>query len=73
MIESPVLQELIAEVEARARQRSLIAFLLARFRVVPDAIVSRIKVVTDEKQLDELTNAAATVSTLAEFEKHLTR
>ncbi len=67
IIESPLLQELIAE---RTRE-TLITFLVARFGSKAQSLESELKAISDEPRLQELVKLAATCRTLSSFRKHL--
>jgi hypothetical protein len=75
MIESPVLQELIAErTRETAREtmiRDVIDFLVARFGPKAEALETEIKAVGDEARLKDLVKLAATSRTLSSFRKQL--
>jgi len=66
MIESPVIQEILAE-----RQREyILKFLEARFGAAAQALDTELKTVKDER-LDEVIKLAATCRSKASFRKKL--
>ncbi len=67
MIESPLLQELIAE---RTRE-TLITFLVARFGSKATSLETELQAISDESRLQELVKYAATCRSLGSFRKHL--
>ena len=67
MIESPILQELIAE---RTRE-TLINFLVARFGSKAKSVQTELQDISDESRLQELVKFAATCRTLSSFRKYL--
>jgi hypothetical protein len=72
MIESPVLQELIAERTRETLIKAVIDFLVARFGPKAEALETEIKGIADEARLNELVKLAATCRSLASFRKKLT-
>jgi hypothetical protein len=71
MIESPILQELIAETTAKSRQEDLLGFLEARFGPLPADISASLAVVTDEARLRDLIRHAALAPDLDAFRRIL--
>ena len=75
MIESPVLQDLVAKVEARAtaraRQQDILKVLQVRFETVPEAVATAVQAVTEEQRLDDLVAFAASCPDLAAFQQRL--
>ena len=67
MIESPVLQELIAE----ARQRDILRFLGARFGAVPQEVTAALQLVQNEAKLDDLVEWASRCPSLESFRTRL--
>ncbi len=67
MIESPLLQELIAE---RTRE-TLITFLIARFGSKAKSLETELETISDESRLQDLVKHAATCRTLNSFRKHI--
>ncbi len=67
MIESPLIQELVAE----NTQRSILVFLETRFGEVPHEIAERIQSITDQDRLTELVRKAASCADLEEFQKDM--
>jgi hypothetical protein len=67
MIESPLLQELIAE---RTRE-TLITFLVARFGPKAKSLETELNAINDESRLQELAKHAATCRTLSSFRKQV--
>jgi len=71
MIESPLLNELIAEKVAEERQQALLNFLEARFGPMPVDLLHRVKDVTKADRLEQLTKQAALCSDLESFRQEL--
>jgi hypothetical protein len=71
MIESPLLQELIAERTHDTMIENLMTFLVARFGSKAEALESELKAIGDEARLKELVKYAATCRTLSSFRKQL--
>lgn len=67
MIESPVLQEILAEIATETKASTLLAFLRARFSEVPTDLVTSIQAIRDSEQLDRLVESAASCPNLAAF------
>lgn len=67
MIESPLIQELVAE----ARHRDIVRFLRARFGAVPPDLGAALQSVQDETKLDELVDWASRCPGLDEFRTRL--
>jgi predicted transposase YdaD len=72
MIESPVLQEIIAEGRVQGRRESLVAVLTTRFGAIGDELESDLKSIEDEARLNELIKLSASCRSLKSFRKHLT-
>jgi len=74
MIESPIYQELEAELTRKgateATRKAIIEILRARFKIVPAEIEAEFKTIDDER-LDELVKRAAKCRSLASFRKQL--
>ncbi len=71
MIESPVLQELIAERTRETMVRDVTDFLVARFGPKAEALEADLTAIGDEARLKELVKLAATCRTLGSFRKQL--
>ncbi len=73
MIESPVLQEFLAEQtqEAifRAKRQSILQFLGARFGIDALSVRTALDAIRDDERLDELTKQSATCQDLAGFKQ----
>jgi predicted transposase YdaD len=63
MIESPLIQELMAE----QRQDDIVEVLAGRFGAVPEDVLKRLRQVTREKELKELLRYTAVCPDLAAF------
>jgi hypothetical protein len=63
MIESPVLQRLIAE----TRRKDILAFLAARFGPPAEDLRAALQIIEDETKLDELVESAASCPDLEAF------
>jgi hypothetical protein len=74
MIESPILQEIIADntrtTATGTRQKDIVRFLVTRFGDAAKAVESELKAV-DEDRLEGLIERAAKCRSLASFRKHL--
>jgi hypothetical protein len=71
MIDSPVLNELIAEKNAEVRQRDVLEVLEARCGPVPLDVVQQIKQITNADQLLQLIKQAARCPDLETFRQAL--
>jgi hypothetical protein len=75
MIESPLLQELIAEQRAEARvettHKIILRCLKARFGLVPDETGTALKAFTDEHRWEQLVEQAALSPDLDAFRRAL--
>jgi hypothetical protein len=71
MIESPVLQELIAERTRETVIKDVIEVLVARFGSKAEALETELKAIDDESRLRQLIKHAATCRTVKSFRKHL--
>ncbi len=67
MIESPLIQELIAE----NSQKHIVRFLTARFGTVPQEIVTALRNIQDEQRLDSLVEWAGLCPDLEAFRARL--
>jgi len=67
MIESPLIQEIVAE----SKQEDILEVLQARFEAVPDNIIERLRAVRSEKKLLALIKLAVRCSNLDAFRKKL--
>ncbi len=73
MVESPLIQEIVAESERKGRIKAVISVLEARFGVVPPFVTAGLQQIKDEKKLERLTRQAGICKDLAAFEKALTK
>ncbi len=71
MIESPLLQELIAERTRDTMIEDLMTVLVARFGSKARAVETEIKAIGDEARLKDLIKQAVTARTLSSFRKQL--
>jgi hypothetical protein len=71
MIESPVIQEILAEREQDTKRKDIVSVLRARFGDTVQAVRSELDSVEGTK-LDEMLKRAATCRSLASFRKKLT-
>jgi hypothetical protein len=75
MIESPLLQEFVAERTQEAiretKIKDLMTILVARFGSKAEALETEIKAIGDEARLQELVKHAVTCRTLSSFRKQL--
>jgi hypothetical protein len=67
MIESPLIQEIVA----RSKQEAIMLFLEGRFGSVPVDLAMQLKGILDEERLRDLVRYAARCSDLQEFRTHL--
>jgi hypothetical protein len=67
MIESPLLQELLA----KTTHKSILLFLEGRFGSVPPEVAAQLRPILDDDKLDELVRQAAVCPTLGAFETFL--
>jgi hypothetical protein len=68
MIESPLLQELLAE----QTHKTILNFVRARFGPVPTEVVTALRAITTDDRLQELAVHAASCQDLAAFQAQLT-
>jgi hypothetical protein len=71
MIESPLLKELMAESERAGMRKCIMRILVARFGRGARDLRSSLEAITDEEQLDKLTDLSATCPDLESFKKRL--
>jgi hypothetical protein len=72
MIESPLLQELLAETKRETMKQTLLRLLAARFGSVPQDITAALQAIPDRPQLEELIDWAARCPDLEAFRTRLT-
>ena len=68
MIESPLINEIIAE----RSQNDIVEVLRARFDEVPEGIIERLRKITADKKLTALIKYAVQCPSLESFRKRLT-
>jgi hypothetical protein len=71
MIESPLLQEMLAKNTAQTMQKIILRVLIRRFGLVPADVVAAVRTIYDEPNLDELLGTAAVCANLEGFQQHL--
>ncbi len=71
MIESPLIQELIAEATHETLIRAVIDVLVARFGAKAEGLETELEAIDDEARLKELVKHAATCRALGSFRKRL--
>lgn len=71
MIDSPILNELIAEREAQVMQKAVLRLLADRFGPVPVDVAQRVKDVTNADQLMQLISQAGRCPDLEAFRQAL--
>ncbi len=71
MIESPVLNELIAETQAKTWHKGILGLLKNRFGSVPADLAEMLRGITDEEKLQKLLNLSSSCASLEEFRHHL--
>jgi hypothetical protein len=69
MIESPLIQEIVAEAVAEAMHKSILGLLQKRFGEPPSDIENAVRAVLNENRLAELTVAAGTCADLDAFRR----
>ena len=67
MIESPLIQEIVAE----TRQQDILLFLEGRFGSVSPELAARIRSIVDVRQLDDLAKRVGSCSSLEAFQELL--
>ncbi len=67
MIESPLIEELVAENTRETMQRAILAFLDARFGAVPQDLADQIRAVSEEDRLSDLVRKAGSCGDLESF------
>jgi hypothetical protein len=67
MIESPLIAELLAEAEAKAKLETLLRVMRKRYTEVPEAMLAPIRACADGGQLDRWLDAALDADTLEKF------
>ncbi len=73
MIESPLIQEIVAESERKGQIKAIVRFLTTRFESPNETIRAGLAQVKDPEKLDRLLDAAASCTSLEAFEKALTK
>jgi hypothetical protein len=73
MIESPLIQELMAKSAAEALQKAIVALLGERFGAVPEDVAAALRLVMDEDKLRDLNTHAARCPDLSAFRALLFR
>jgi hypothetical protein len=71
MIESPLLEELMADGERAGQRKSIMLFLVTRFGPSARDVRSVLNTITDDKKLEELTRLSASCPDLESFKKLL--
>jgi hypothetical protein len=71
MIESPLIDEIVAESRQAGRRIAVLRVLTARFGTVGPAVAAGLEQVKDNEKLDRLTDQAALCPTLDDFEASL--
>jgi hypothetical protein len=71
IIESPLIQELMAQTRQETTQRDVVGVLEARFGAVPPEVVAELRTVRDEQKLNELNRFAALCPDLDAFRARL--
>ncbi len=67
MIESPLIQEIVARSRQQAMQEDILSFLTARFGSVPDDVGAHLRAILDEERLRDLVVRAALCPDLDAF------
>lgn len=71
IMESPIMQELVAVKNAERMHRAIIRCLQRRFGTIPDDVRAQIAIVANDDRLDDLTFAAGTCADLDTFRQQL--
>lgn len=71
MIESPLIQEMMAKRAAQTLHKSIVRVLTRRFGPVPDQVAAAVRSHYDEEELQELLEEAASCATLEAFQARL--
>jgi hypothetical protein len=73
MIESPLIQELMAKSAAERSHKDIVRFLARRFGPVPEDVAAAVRTIYDESKLEELVDEAASCPDLEAFRLRLGR
>jgi hypothetical protein len=71
MIESPWLQEIIAEERLKVCRKVIVTVLTSRFGLPAGEVETDLKSIEDDDRLEELIRVAASCRSLKAFRKHL--
>ncbi len=71
MIESPLIQEMMAKKAVETRHKDILRVLARRFGPVPEQLGVAVRAVHDESKLEELLDEAASCLDLESFQKRL--
>ena len=71
LLDSPVLQKLLAEREAETHRKSILIVLNARFGPLPEDLKTALQTIEDASKLDEFLESAATCPDLGAFRARL--
>ncbi len=71
MIESPILDELIAKMTAKAMHRLLFGVLEKKYGPIPSEIKAYLGGITDDKRLEQINEFAALCPNLDDFRQKL--
>jgi hypothetical protein len=73
MIESPLIQEMMAKNTAQTMHKDIVRVLARRFGSVPEEVAAAVRTIYDESKLEELVDEAASCSDLEGFRARLGR
>ena len=71
MIESPLLQEIIAEERLKVRRKAIVTVLTSRFGMPAAEVETDLNSIEDDNRLEELIGLAVSSRSLKAFRKHL--
>ena len=71
IMESPIMQEILAIAYANRMHRAILRVLQSRFGPVPEDVRQKLEAVTDDNRLDELNFCAGTCSSIDDFRASL--
>jgi len=71
MIESPLIQEMMAKSAAQRSHKHILRFLARRFGRVPEEVAAAIRTIYEESKLEALLDEAASCSNLDAFRTKL--
>jgi hypothetical protein len=73
VMESPLIQEMMAKKGAQTMHNAIVRFLARRFGSVPEEMAAAVQTIYDESKLEELVDEAASCPDLEAFRVRLGR